>query len=65
MDFFASTEGQTAMENIASSLARIASALEEHNRLMAKALQTEGGKHLAAKSADIVSAATEELLRIV
>jgi len=48
MSYFEMKKGQDAMESIASSLNKIAMALEENNRLLARMLQSEQNiKHLA------------------
>lgn len=41
MGFFETVKGQNVMESIASSMERIASALEKNNQLIAKVLQSE------------------------
>ena len=59
MDFFATVKGQNLMEKIASSLSRIADALEENNQLMEK--QSEGGGKRLVENASVVDTAKKEL----
>jgi len=64
--FFDTPKGQALMESIASFLNQIATALEENNRLMAKALQSDYGETLLAQNASTVNAAKAALrLRII
>lgn len=56
--FFDTMKGTNTMEGILMSLVRIADALEEHNALMRKSMETAPS---AGQSVEVVNSVVEEL----